>query len=162
MKEFQTAKMDRRTGLLTVILLILLPVLAISSFFFEPQKLTVSIFLSLLFIAVIFISYAFVPKRIALSGEQILVQNLFGAVVINLNEIKSIEELEKTGLNLRTFGVGGLFGYFGYFNGRDVWYVTNIYKKVKITLHSGKIYMLSPDEPELFIEEIRKISAKRG
>ena len=162
MQEFKTAKMDGRTRLLTVILLILLPVLAISSFFFEPQKLAVSIFLSLLFIAVIFISYAFVPKRIALSAEQILIQNLYGTVVIHLNEIKSVERLEKVGFNFRTFGVGGLFGYFGYFNGRDVWYVTNIYKKIKITLHSGKIYMLSPENPELFIDEIRKISAKRG
>ncbi|KIA83401.1 hypothetical protein OA84_07725 [Kaistella solincola] len=159
MKEFKTAEMDGRTKLLTIILLVLLPLLAISSFFIRPQKLSISLLLTVVFIAVIFISYAFVPKRIALSSEQILIQNLFGAVVINLNEIKSVEELKKTGLNLRTFGVGGLFGYFGYFNGRDVWYVTNIYKKVKITLKSGKIYMLSPENPETFVAEIQKISA---
>jgi len=159
MKEFKTAEMDGRTKMLTIILLVLLPLLAISSFFIRPQKLSISVLLTVVFIAVIFISYAFVPKRIALSSEQILIQNLFGAVVINLNEIKSIKILEKTGFNLRTFGVGGLFGYFGYFNGRDVWYVTNIYKKVKITLKSGKIYMLSPENPEMFEAEIRKISA---
>lgn len=155
-KEFQTAKMDRFTKSITVILLVFLPLLAVSSFFIEPQKLFVSVLLWVLFIAVIVISYCFVPKRIAISEDQILIKNLFGSVIINIAEIISIEKIEKIGFNLRTFGVGGLFGYFGYFNGKDIWYVTNTNNKVKIILNSGKIYMISPENTSDFVEQIQK------
>ncbi|MDQ0475701.1 PH domain-containing protein [Chryseobacterium sp. MDT2-18] len=156
MKEFVTAKMDDRTKIFTLILLVLLPLLALSSFFMQPPKPVVSVVLTILLISVIVISYGLVPKRIAISDDQILIRNLFGAVIININEIKTADKIEKTGLNLRTFGVGGLFGYFGYFNGRDVWYVTNIHKKVKMILKSGKIYMISPENPDNFLQEVHR------
>ncbi|QBO59129.1 PH domain-containing protein [Chryseobacterium salivictor] len=156
MKEFVTAKMDDRTKIFTLILLVLLPLLALSSFFMQPPKPVVSVVLTILLFSVIVISYGLVPKRIAISDDQILIRNLFGAVIININEIKTADKIEKTGLNLRTFGVGGLFGYFGYFNGRDVWYVTNIHKKVKMILKSGKIYMISPENPDNFLQEVHR------
>ena len=150
MKEFSTAKMDGRTKTTTIIVLLFLIVFPIASLFFIPPKPAVSIPSFILLYGVIFISYGFIPKRIAVSDDQILIKNLFGSVIININEIETIDKIEKTGLNLRTFGVGGVFGYFGYFNGRDVWYVTNIHKRVKITVDSGKIYMISPENPADF------------
>lgn len=148
MSEYLTAKMDRRTKLLTMIIVVLFPSIAISSFFMQPPKPTVSVFLTLLLLGVIPISYGFVPKRIAVSDSQLLIQNFYGPVLINLKNIKMVQKIENTGFNLRTFGVGGLFGYFGYFNAGDVWYVTNIHKKIKITLNSGKNYMISPEDPD--------------
>lgn len=154
MKEFQTAKMDNLTKVITVILVIFLPSLALSSFFMEPAKPIVSVFLTLLLVGVIIFSYGFVPKRIALSASHILIKNFYGPVLIDLKEIKNLEKIDKTGFNLRTFGVGGLFGYFDYFNGGDIWYVTNIHKKVKITLNSGQIYMISPEKRDDFLNLI--------
>ncbi|MGA9213553.1 PH domain-containing protein [Kaistella sp.] len=156
MKEFQTAKMDDRTKIITIIVLLFLIFFPISSFFFEPPKPMVSMTSFVIMYGVIFISYGFIPKRIVVSYNQILVKNIYGSVVININEIETFDKIEKTGFNLRTFGVGGLFGYFGYFNGRDVWYVTNIHKKVKITLKSGKIYMISPENPDDFVKEVQQ------
>jgi hypothetical protein len=52
--------------------------------------------------------------------------------------------------------VGGLFGYFGYFNGKEVWYVTNTHKKVKIVLESGKVYMISPENTDDFVQEVEQ------
>ena len=150
MKEFHTAKMDGTTKTITIIASLFLILFPISSFFFEPPKPVISISSFVLMYGAVFIAYGFIPKRIAVSNDQILVKNLFGSVLININEIETIDKIEKTGLNLRTFGVGGVFGYFGYFNGRDVWYVTNIHKKVKITVDSGKIYMISPENPADF------------
>lgn len=155
-KEFSTAKMDETTKMLTIILLLFLLLFPISSFFFEPPKPAISIGSFVLMYGVIFISYGFIPKRIAVSSDQILVKNLYGPIVININEIETLIKIEKTGLNLRTAGVGGLFGYFGYFNGKDVWYVTNRHKKVKMILKSGKIYVISPENPDDFVKEIEK------
>lgn len=158
MKEFKTARMDKRTRAITIALLIILPLIAISSFLLQPPKLLVSISLTVVLFAAIFISYSLVPKRIAISADQILIKNLFGASIINIKEIETILKVKATGFNLRTFGVGGLFGFFGFFNGDDVWYVTNIHHKVKIKLKSGKIYMISPDHSVDFIREIEQRS----
>ena len=156
MKEFSTAKMDETTKMITITVLLILILFPIASFFFEPPKPVISIISFVLMYGVIFISYGLIPKRIAVSTDQILVKNLFGSVVINIKEIETFGTLEKIGLNLRTAGVGGLFGYFGYFNGKDVWYVTNTKKKVKMVLKSGKVYMISPENPGDFVKEVRK------
>ena len=162
MKEFSTAKMDETTKMITIIVLLFLILFPISSFFFEPPKPAISIVSFVLMYGVIFISYGFIPKRIAVSTDQILIKNLFGSVVINIKEIETIGTLEKIGLNLRTAGVGGLFGYFGYFNGKDVWYVTNTKKKVKMILNSGKVYMISPENPDDFVKEVQKRKNELG
>ena len=83
---------------------------------------------------------------------------MFVNIKIPVENIEKIERFEKIGFNFRTFGVGGLFGYFGYFNSNDVWYVTNIKKKVKITMKSGKIYMISPENPDDFLNTISQRS----
>lgn len=156
MKEFVTAKMDETTKMITIIVLLFLILFPISSFFFEPPKPAISIISFVLMYGVIFISYGFIPKRIAVSTDQILVKNLYGSIIINIKEIETVGTLEKTGLNLRTAGVGGLFGYFGYFNGKDIWYVTNTKKKIKMVLKSGKVYMISPENPDYFVKEVQK------
>ncbi len=162
MKEFSTAKMDETTKMITIIVLLFLILFPISSFFFEPPKPAISIVSFVLMYGVIIISYGFIPKRIAVSTDQILIKNLFGSVVINIKEIETLGTLEKIGLNLRTAGVGGLFGYFGYFNGKDVWYVTNTKKKVKMILQSGKVYMISPENPDDFVKEVQKRKNELG
>ena len=154
MKEFNTANMDGTTKTITIIASLFLILFPISSFFFEPPKPVISISSFVLMYGAVFIAYGFIPKRIAVSNDQILVKNLFGSVLININEIETIDKIEKTGLYLRTFGVGGLFGYFGYFNGGEIWYVTNPHKKVKMILKSGKTYLISPENPDDFVKEV--------
>ena len=154
--------MDETTKMITIIVLLFLILSPISSFFFEPPKPAISIVSFALMYGVIFISYGFIPKRIAVSTDQILIKNLFGSVVINIKEIETFGTLDKIGLNLRTAGVGGLFGYFGYFNGKDVWYVTNTKKKVKMILQSGKVYMISPENPDDFVKEVQKRKNELG
>lgn len=154
MKEFKTAKMDNTTKTITIVVLLFLILFPFSTFLFSPPQMFFLISSFVLMYGAIFIAYGFIPKRIAISDDQILVKNLYGSVLINIHEIESYGKIEKIGLNLRTFGVGGLFGYFGYFNGKDVWYVTNIHKKVKIILKSGSIYVISPENPAEFIREL--------
>lgn len=155
-KEFSTAKMDNTTKIITVIVLFFLLLLPFSTFLPDQPQPVFLVTSFVLMYGAIFISYGFIPKRIAVSDDQILVKNLFGPVLINIDNIETIAKIEKLGLNLRTFGVGGLFGYFGYFNGKDVWYVTNTHKKVKMILKSGKVYIISPENPDDFVKEIEK------
>lgn len=152
--EFRTAKMDRTTMIITIVVLLFLLLFPFSTFLFNEPEPVFLVTSFVLMYSAIFIAYGFIPKRIALSYDQVLIKNLFGSVLINIKEIEKTVKIEKAGFNLRTFGIGGLFGYFGYFNGKDMWYVTNTLKKVKVILKSGKVYMISPENPADFINEV--------
>lgn len=110
----------------------------------------------LVLLAVFLVSYLMVPK-ISFNHQTITVKNTFNTINIAIDDIKIIETYPLIGFNIRTMGVGGVFGFFGYFNWGEVWYVTNIYKKVKIMTNSKKTYMISVENPVEFVEEIKKL-----
>lgn len=124
--------------------------------FNQNAPIVVTLVLILILTSAFLISYLMVPK-ITLNKDSISIKNMFVNFNILINEIEKIEKIETTAYgNIRNFGVGGIFGYFGFFNGNDVWYVTNIYKKVKVVMDNGKVYMISPETPVAFVEEIKK------
>lgn len=158
MKEFVNAKMDKWTLFYTILYIFFSIGMVIYMFETEESKFPIILVGSILSGAFIF-TYFMIPK-ISLNENAIHVKNAFVNFKISIQDIGQIEKVEKLGLNIRTFGAGGVFGYFGYFNGNDVWYVTNIYKKVKITMKSGKVYMLSPENTEDFIQQITNLKSK--
>ncbi|MFT3920208.1 PH domain-containing protein [Cloacibacterium sp.] len=155
MKNF-TSKMDKRTGLMTTSFVVF--AVAVPFVMYKLGAPRVSLFMVSLIMALAFItSYMMIPQ-LFLNDKTIVIKNNFVNIKIPFDDINTIEENPKIGLNIRTMGVGGLFGHFGYFNGNDVWYVTNIYNKVKITMKSGKVYMISPENPEEFIKKVKNFS----
>lgn len=155
MKNF-TSKMDKRTGLMTTSFVVF--AVAVPFVMYKLGAPRVSLFMVSLIMALAFItSYMMIPQ-LFLNDKTIVIKNNFVNIKIPFDDINTIEENPKIGLNIRTMGVGGLFGHFGYFNGNDVWYVTNINNKVKITMKSGKIYMISPENPEEFIKKVKNFS----
>lgn len=150
--NFRTASMDTYTKVMTVVFIIFFSVVIFAlvqsdqRFVFWPVSIVV---------AVIVTAYLMVPK-IDLEQGRLKIKNTFADIQVPVKSIKNVELITKTGFNLRTFGIGGLFGYFGYFNGNDVWYVTNIRKKVKIQTEK-KTYLISPEEPQKLINEIEKL-----
>lgn len=155
MKNF-TSKMDKKTGLMTTSFVVF--AVAVPFVMYKLGAPRVSLFMVSLIMALAFItSYMMIPQ-LFLNDKTIVIKNNFVNIKIPFDDINTIEENPKIGLNIRTMGVGGLFGHFGYFNGNDVWYVTNINNKVKITMKSGKIYMISPENPEEFIKIVKNFS----
>ena len=155
MKNF-TSKMDKKTGLMTTSFVVF--AVAVPFVMYKLGAPRVSLFMVSLIMALAFItSYMMIPQ-LFLNDKTIVIKSNFVNIKIPFGDINTIEENPKIGLNIRTMGVGGLFGHFGYFNGNDVWYVTNIHNKVKITMKSGKIYMISPENPEEFIKKVKNFS----
>ena len=150
--NFRTASMDTYTKVMTIVFIIFFSVVIFSlvqsdqKFVFWPVSIMV---------AAIVTAYLMVPK-IDLEQGSLKIKNSFVNIQVPVKSIKNVELITKTAFNYRTFGIGGLFGYFGYFNGNDVWYVTNIRKKVKIQTER-KTYLISPEEPQKFINEIEKL-----
>lgn len=148
--------MDKRTGLMTTSFVVF--AVAVPFVMCKLGAPRVSLFMVSLIMALAFItSYMMIPQ-LFLNDKTIVIKNNFVNIKIPFDDINTIEENPKIGLNIRTMGVGGLFGHFGYFNGNDVWYVTNINNKVKIEMKSGKIYMISPENPEEFIKKVKNFS----
>ena len=115
---------------------------------------------SVILLVAFLVSYLMIPK-IYFERESLIIKTTFVNINIPINSIKTIEKYLKIGMNVRTFGVGGIFGFFGYFNWGEVWYVTNIYKKVKITTENKKVYMISVENPEEFIQYINNLTTKK-
>lgn len=157
MKQFQTAFMDKWTKFYTFLFILI----SIGTFLFLLYKkapVIASVVLSIILLSSFMISYLLIPK-ISANNSEITVKNSFVNIKIPVSEINHVEKIDKLGFNIRTLGVGGVLGHFGYFNGNDVWYVTNSYKKVKITMKSGQIYMLSPENPKEFIQYITNLKS---
>ena len=155
MKNF-TSKMDKKTGLMTTSFVVF--AVAVPFVMYKLGAPRVSLFMVSLIMALAFItSYMMIPQ-LFLNDKTIVIKNNFVNIKIPFQYIKNIEASPNIGLNIRTLGVGGVFGHFGYYNGNDVWNVTNVYHKVKIETKTGKIYMISPENTEEFIKIVKNFS----
>ena len=155
MKNF-TSKMDKKTGLMTTSFVVF--AVAVPFVMYKLGAPRVSLFMVSLIMSLAFItSYMMIPQ-LFVDQKVIIIKNNFVNIKIPLQDIKNIEASPNIGLNIRTLGVGGVFGHFGYYNGNDVWYVTNVYHKVKIETKTGKVYMISPENPEEFIKIVKNFS----
>lgn len=146
--------MDRLTLLLTIVFGAICMGVVVTAVISVVSGELFMIFPGVLVLAALISSYLMIPA-ITVNQEEIKVKNYFVHFPIKINEIAEIKKVGRLSWVIRSFGVGGLFGNFGYFNGNDVWYVTNLRKKVQITMNSGKVYMLSPEDTDGFIHTIR-------
>lgn len=157
MKSFETARMDRATMIYTIIFgAFSAGAIAFLAYTATVEDQAVKWIVTALLLAAAISAYLMIPK-LEITNQTIYIKNFFVTIKIPVADIAEIEKYERIGFNVRTFGVGGLFGYFGYFNGNDVWYVTNIKKKIKIKLKSGKVIMISPEDPAVFLTTVRSL-----
>lgn len=153
-KEFETAKMDDLTKMLTVAVILLF--VAVPFFPLDAElNLNIRLLIMVVGFTVVFISYLHVPRNFQLSKSSLSFRNGFRTVEIPLNEITEASRSLKK-FQFRTFGIGGLFGYFGRFNGTEKWFVTNRNKKIKL-ITSGQIFVISPEEPEEFLKALNAL-----
>lgn len=146
--------MDSATVLYTLIFSgIIIGAITFMLFFPNSVDPTFKYVISGIMLAALVSAYLMIPKFF-IANRTIYIKNFFVTIKVPATEIAGIERFEKVGFNIRTFGVSGLFGYFGYFNGNDVWYVTNIKKKIKIILKGGKIIMISPEDSTAFLTAV--------
>ena len=155
MKTFPTAKMDSQTRVFTFVFgVICLLVMGFGLYEIITEKVLALAFPVAVVCIALISSYLMIPEISVDAQKNILIKNSFVNFKIVREELANVEIITGKKFNIRTFGVGGLFGYFGYFNGNDVRYVTNLNKKIQITMKSGKIYMISPGNTEDFLREL--------
>lgn len=158
MKTFPTAKMDLQTKIFTILFgLICLVVIGFGGYEIFTEKAFFLLFPVAVVCIALISSYLMIPEISVDAQKNILIKNNFVNFKIKREEIAELDIITGKKFNIRTFGVGGLFGYFGYFNGNDVWYVTNVDKKIQIKMKSGKTYMISPENTEDYLRQLELV-----
>jgi hypothetical protein len=129
--------------------------LSVSALVYFYTQLTLLPILLLISIA---IPYLFSPRDFLITGKYLVIKKVFGEVKIPLEEIEEVKLLEKV-KGIRTFGSGGLYGYFGYFHLHEIgsvkMYAARRSKLILIRCKNKK-FVISPENPEEFIVELKK------
>lgn len=106
------------------------------------------------------------PKRYDVTDEAMVIVRgrSFSKISIPLNDIREVRRVKLSPWStIRTFGVGGVFSYSGRFRARNVgkFYgaITDLSRTVLI--EAGKKYVISPEDPAQFVEEIQGIHRNR-
>lgn len=112
------------------------------------------IILNIVFIPTILACEGLAPQRLEIGESHIVILRRYKSVVINREEIKSVERLPDNALRgaIRTGGVGGLFGYFGRYYSRSIGsfslYATNSKDLFLIRKWDGKNIVINCAEPD--------------
>ena len=149
----------------TLITAIIIIILAASTYFiwtddFPSSMLWLKYTLIVVFIATIIGGLGYMPIRLTIENNKIILHRLFGAINIPIKDIIAIKAIlnSETAFSIRIFGSGGLFGYLGKFKnkklGNYTMYATNVNELILIRT-DRKTYVFSCKNRAEFIESIK-------
>lgn len=150
---------DRKVRRRTLLGALAFSILPLSSLF-RDDSVWISLLLIVLYFLALLESYAKKPKHYQLDGSTISIRRLFKDVLIDLKDIRRVERIQH---DILDGAIGGLFGYYGVFQtelGDIRFHATRRDKMVMLTGHDDSRIMLTPDQPEEFVNELVKRMAK--
>lgn len=107
------------------------------------------------------VPYLFSPRGFALTTSGILIKRIVKSILIPYSEISNVRRISWTWKGTRLGASGGLFGFFGLFHikslGRVWMYVTDRNKMIYIEVKQGKKFLISPDDPQVFLEKLKSM-----
>ena len=156
------ASLDSTSKKITLLIsLLFLVIISVQMFLFVPYHIWPGLAVALLLLIIYVLTYLYHPVSYGIKDKNVVVHRYVSDVVVLRSDIKKIELVATQKLNgaIRTFGVGGVFGYFGQFLNRDLgcmtWYATQRnHDAVLIELNNNKKIIITPDEPEQFIQQL--------
>lgn len=110
--------------------------------------------------SIILICAAFGVYGYSIQNDMLRILRMGWSKDILLSDIKNVEFKPNAMMgSLRTWGIGGVFGYIGYFKNRILSnykaYATHRRKTVVILTNKNEQIVITPDDPELFVEALR-------
>ena len=144
-------------------------IIAIPFIFLQPAERDKEVILTPIFLFIIELGvFIFRPISYTITDQEIIVNRLWKSIIINRKDVQNVEILEKdfSKRTIRTFGVGGMWGYFGKFIhdiiGAMIWYVTRRDKMVLLRLSDDKKVVLSPNDLEGFVENLKGLIPQKS
>ncbi|MHC1628747.1 MAG: PH domain-containing protein [Candidatus Nezhaarchaeales archaeon] len=163
--EFK-APYDRLVKAITSALIVGLLALIVGFSYLALSEREVVDFIALAIVIVIVIPtlivpYLYSPRAFGITAKGVLVKRPLKSFLIPYEDIASVKRVSWTWKGIRLFASGGLYGYFGLFQisglGRAWMYVTNRDKMLLIETKRGVKYIISPSDPELFMEKLKSM-----
>lgn len=119
----------------------------------------VSLFLITINAIIIISVYLFLPLRYTLDNSCLTIKRPGPDVVISLKKIQSVVTADDSLLlhSVRLFGNGGLGGYVGVYKNKTLGTYKSYRKRmdnIVLIETSGEKYILSPDDPLLFVNTV--------
>lgn len=159
-----SAPFDSTTWLMTLLALAVLIFCITIIIVFANSKL-VKFFVSTVLAGIFIYSYCISPKNYFITESHLIISVPLKKIEIPLSSVREVRRLDKKELKgtIRTKGVGGLFGFTGKFHSKNLGsfegYFTN--QNNLVMVRCEKTYIISPDDPSLFLDKINSIIAKR-
>jgi Bacterial PH domain len=123
-------------------------------FGFVAGSLSILVGMLVLYSAILGSLYLWAPRAYTVTDNKIVVKRLLGDFQITVAQ--KPERWRWTWWGIRLFGSGGLYGYYGYFTfrglGRVCMHATNRNNLVLVKDEKGSRFLLSPSEPDKFIQ----------
>ena len=161
--EFKTS-LDKLAKVVTAVITILFTaIIVLQLIFIQDFGNTSSIITITTLLISYLIAFIFRPISYIILDEFLVIHRPLLDLKIALNEIENMVVLDSQELKgtIRTFGVGGLWGYWGSFANSRIgamkWYATRMSNAVLITTGNNKKIVLTPDDPELFVEKLKSV-----
>jgi hypothetical protein len=108
-------------------------------------------------------SFAYSTKGYETKGKSLIIKNRFSEIPLTYKDMadaRLITEDEMKSLG-RGLGIGGLFGYYGHYHNSSIgdmtFYGTQQKNWVLIHTVNGESIVLTPDEPDKFLTEVKSI-----
>ncbi len=157
---------DRAVYVITSLILLFLIGVFITFYFLIPKINALFIINLLIAFIPIVLTYIYSPQQYILEHEVLTIEKVIGSLNIKKSDVKKITKIEKDDLNgtIRLFASGGMFKYFGKFSnhklGKFEMYSGSVKQNlVLIELKSGRKIVISPDNPDTFIDEFRNVKS---
>lgn len=157
-----SVSMDKRVLRRTIAFSVILVLLPLARLFFIGFVGSDGYIADILFLSLIVLAYCQKPMRYRVDEGNILVQFPFSGIRISRNEISSVVKADQ---DLLGDVWGGVFGYYGNYDtilGEVRSYATRSDRLVLITKADGKKILLSPDQPDAFIDAVNNKTVLSG
>lgn len=115
--------------------------------------------------AILIILLLFMIRSYKISGNALLVRRLFWNTRIELSDIRSaLYDPEGMKGSIKTIGNGGVFSYSGWFYSKKLGkfraLATNRAECVVLNFTDGKTILISPENPQMFLESLRELGVQ--
>ncbi len=129
----------------------------------RSEKFIIYLFVTpLILLFWLFMSYQNRVRSISVSSSRLIIERKRKPIVIDMNEIASIEWLKSKELRFAQYDepawkrslVGAYGKYYKKQYGIMTWYCTKGTGHVMVTMKDGKKMVVTPDDPEVFVNDI--------
>ena len=159
------ASFDKTTKVITSLTsLLFLGIAVLQIVLYMQHHAVVFLASALLLLLIYFVTYWYCPINYRVTTDDVVVHRHGSDIRFLRSDIRCIQMVQKEKLKgtVRLIGVGGLFGYCGQFSNAEfgcmTWYATKHRDKmVLIELNNNKKIIVTPDEPEQFVEQFGRL-----